>query len=229
MQLTRWLACLLCAASMAAGAEAPVRAKVDAEALIERCWAASQEDLDTDSTLRIGRGVSTAIDCLEREIIRMVEARLECVPGCGTAYNNVGAFELAERLEDVLREVATGLNDDFAGTGWTAQEFIAAGRAKANKETTVFVHLDQDLTSVDSMVNSVIGALVMPCNPMWDEGCEIPMEPLAQMLRDAEAQLPAGGLPCDRATLDTLEACLPGFEVSPSPNVEQLYLTTRRT
>jgi hypothetical protein len=45
------------------------------------------------------------------------------------------------------------------------------------------------------------------------------------MLRDAGA--PAAAT-CDRATVHTLEACLPGFEVSPSPNGEQLYLTTRQ-
>jgi len=33
-------------------AEAP---EVDAEALIERCWATGREDLDTDSALRIGQ------------------------------------------------------------------------------------------------------------------------------------------------------------------------------
>jgi hypothetical protein len=109
-----------------------------------------------------------------------------------------------------------------------AQEFIAEMRARANEQTTVFVHLDETPSrSVDSMVNSVIGALVMPCNPLWAEGCEIPIEPLVRILRDAGAPLPAGGLPCDRAPVQTLEACLPGFDVLPSPNGEQLYLTTQ--
>jgi len=171
--------------------------------------------------------LSTVIDCLEREIVRMVEASLECVPACGTAYNNVGGFELAERLGEVLRDLAAGRNEPVAGTGWTAQELTAAGRAKAKEKTTVFVHLDD--TPPRSMANSVIGSIAMPCNLMWSEGCEIPMEPLARMLRDAGAQLPAGGLPSDRATVYTLQSCLPGFEVSPSPNGEQLYLTTRPT
>ena len=97
---------------------------------------------------------------------------------------------------------------------------LAEMRAGANGQTLVFVHLN------DTPRHSVIGALVMPCNPLWADGCEIPIEPLARMLRDAGASLTAA---CDRATVHTLEACLPGFEVSPSLNGEQLYLTTRRT
>jgi hypothetical protein len=124
--------------------------------------------------------------------------------------------------------LANGVAADPVTYDEDVQEFIAEMRARANEQTTVFVHLDEDLSSVESMVDSVIGALVLPCNPMWAEGCEIPMEPLVRMLRDAGAPLPVRGLPCDRATLHTLEACLPGFEVSPSPNGEQLYLTTRR-
>jgi hypothetical protein len=91
-----------------------------------------------------------------------------------------------------------------------ADEDVAEMRAKANEQTTVFVHLNEAPPhSIDSMVNSVIGALVMPCNPMWAENCEIPLEPLVRMLRDAGA--PAGGVTCDRATVHTLEACLPGW------------------
>lgn len=48
------------------------------------------------------------IACLEYEIILAVEASLECVPECGTAYKYAGAFELAERLEDILRDLAAG-------------------------------------------------------------------------------------------------------------------------
>lgn len=88
------------------------------------------------------------------------------------------------------------------------------------------IHLNRDLSSTAS---SAIGEFVMPCNPMWAEGCEIPVEALARMLRDAGAQLPTGGLLCDRATVGTLDVCLPGFEVSPSPNGRRLYLTPRRT
>lgn len=97
----------LCLAPAVAWAE-PGRAESDAEALIDRCWAASHEDLHSDSTLRIGRGVSAVIDCLEHEIVLMVEASLECAPRCGSALNNAGAFELAERLEGVLRDLAAG-------------------------------------------------------------------------------------------------------------------------
>jgi hypothetical protein len=100
------------------------------------------------------------------------------------------------------------------------QELIAEIGAGANGQMLVFVHLN------DAPPHSVIGALVMPCNPLWAEGCEIPVEPLARMLRDAGASLTAT---CDRATVYTLKACLPGFEVLPSLNGGQLYLTTRRT
>jgi hypothetical protein len=110
MRLMRWMACLLCLAPATGGAGAPGWAEIDAQALIDRCWAASDENLHSDSTLRIGHGLSAVIDCLEHEIVRMVEASLECVPGCGTAYNNAGAFELAERLEGVLRDLASKRN-----------------------------------------------------------------------------------------------------------------------
>jgi hypothetical protein len=40
-------------------------------------------------------------------------------------------------------------------------------------------------------------------------------------------QLPADSIDCDRATVHPFEACLRGFEGSPSPNGEQLYLTAR--
>ena len=79
-----------------------------AEARIAQCWAASQEDLNSDNALRIGEGLAATIDCLEREIVLTVEASLECAPRCGSAFNNAGAFELAERLEGVLRDLVAG-------------------------------------------------------------------------------------------------------------------------
>lgn len=218
----------LCLTPVAAGAGAPARSEIGVETSIDACWAASHEDLHSDSTLRVARGASAVIACLEYQIVILVAASLECVPECGTGWNNVGALELAERLDDLLRELAARRNKPVTYDE-DVRDFIAAMRAGANEETTVFVRLDEKLNTVDSMVNSVIGVLDMPCNLMWNEGCEIPMEPLVRLLRDAGAQLPAVGLPCDRATLDTLEACLPGFEVSSSPDGEQVYLTTRRS
>jgi hypothetical protein len=85
-------------------------AEIDAEALIDRCWAASREELNSDTPLRIGQGVSAVVACLEYEIVLIVEASQECAPYCGTAYNNVGGFELAKRLEDMLRELAAEHN-----------------------------------------------------------------------------------------------------------------------
>jgi len=62
MQLAKWAALALTLAPAAVGAEQP-----DVEAIIDRCWAASKRDLSSDSTLRIGRGVSAVTDCLERD------------------------------------------------------------------------------------------------------------------------------------------------------------------
>jgi len=121
-------------------------------------------------------------------------------------------------LASMLVAAAPLAHDDDIG-----QDLVAEMRAAANQQTLVFVHLSD---TPPHSVNSVIGALVMPCNPMWAEGCEIPIEPLARMLREAGASLTTT---CDRATVHTLKACMPGFEVLPSLNGEQLYLTTRRT
>jgi hypothetical protein len=93
--------CLLCLTPAAAGAADPQ----DAEALINQCWAAAQGDLNSGDTMQAGRGFSAVIGCLEREIVLTVEDNQECAPMCGSAYNNVGGFELAKRLEGVLRDV----------------------------------------------------------------------------------------------------------------------------
>ncbi len=51
---------------------------------------------------------------------------LDCVPRCGTAFNNAGAFELASRLEDVLRDVAAERNEPIAS--WPRRmHFASAG------------------------------------------------------------------------------------------------------
>jgi len=66
--------CALYLAPIAAGAGAPDWVDIDAEPLIERCWAVSRDDRESGVTVRMGHGTADTIGCLESEIVRHATA-----------------------------------------------------------------------------------------------------------------------------------------------------------
>jgi hypothetical protein len=64
--------CLVGALSAPAAAQGDKSAwqQIDADALVEGCWALSKEDRDSGVTQRMREGTSRTLDCLKDEIVR---------------------------------------------------------------------------------------------------------------------------------------------------------------
>lgn len=75
------LLAILCAVAAgparANGAPAGGWQEIDADALVEACWAISHEDRASGSSLRMSEGAATTLECLREEIIRQAEAFLD--------------------------------------------------------------------------------------------------------------------------------------------------------